>query len=105
EVSSGRAVEGQTENAQWRRRNRSRRRVIGEPGNADEQPVEKELRRQCRDGEVIALDAQGREAEHDTCSSRAEAAEGEDKEKVQPGQMDGDIVGSVGTHCHECRTL
>ena len=54
---------------------RARRRVVGEPLDAQERPVDEELRRQRGHRQVQALDAQRRDAEQHADHRGADAAE------------------------------
>jgi len=63
QVLGQRAFQRQTEHLQVGHRHRARRRVVGEPLDAQKHPVGKELRRQRGHRQVQALDAQTGQAE------------------------------------------
>ena len=82
-------------------RDRAGRRVVGEPFHARERPFEEELRRQRRDREIEALDAQRRQAEQDADQHRHHAAEQEHQDDVGLRQPQREIVGGIGADRHE----
>jgi hypothetical protein len=75
EVLAQRAVDAHAEQRQVGHADRARGRVVGEPLDAQEGPVEEELRRQRRHREVQALDAQRRDAEQHARRRGAHAAQ------------------------------
>ena len=85
-----------------RRRHRARRRVVGEPLHAREQPVDEELRGQRRDREVEALDAQARHAEqHADAAAHQRRRAAARTQQVMPGDAHAEVVGGVGADRHE----
>ncbi len=107
-------VHDQAEEVELGRGDRSGRRVVGEPLHADEHPVEEELGRQRRHGQIQALDAQAGDAEQDADDGRHQAAEqdrGQHRQRrngdlrAEPVERQvharGELVGAVGADRHE----
>jgi hypothetical protein len=92
---------GLPEQEPLRRVDLARGRVVVEPRHLVEQPHEEELRRQRRHGQVEALDAQGRQAEHHAHHRRHDARQERDRHHVHPGKRRHQLVGRVGPHRHE----
>ena len=83
-------------------RDRARRRIVGEPLDAREQPVDEELRGQRRHREVEALDAQARDAEEhadDRRDTRRRAAATTSGLSCRHAHHE--VVGRVGADRHE----
>ena len=97
----GRAGEGDAEGGAGRHLDGRAGVVVVEPGDADEAPLEEELRRQRRHREVEALDAQRRQAEHDADRGREQARGQDQQQDVGARQQGGELVAGVGTRPHE----
>ena len=84
-----------------RRVDRARRRVVGEPLDAQERPVEEELRRQGRDGEIEALDAQDWACRTGCRPPPPRSRQQEADQMVEARQPQREIVGGIGADRHE----
>jgi len=80
---------------------RAGRRVIGEPFDARERPLQEKLRSKRGNREVKTLDAQRRQPEQDAHQHRHEAREQKDQNDVGLRQAQREIVGGVGADRHE----
>src|SRR3546814_1426598 len=83
QVFLDRLVDLPAEQGQVRHRHDAGSVVIGEPADLDEQPGQEELRRQGGDGEIEALDAHRRQAEHHTDHSGDQPGQHEDHQQVR----------------------
>src|SRR5689334_18982992 len=86
-----------------RRGHRPRVRVVGEPLHPREDPVGEELRGECRDRKVKALDAQARDAEEHADERGDESREHEHDEEVQHRHALHEVVRRVSAPGHERR--
>jgi hypothetical protein len=77
--------------------------VVVEPGHAGEAPLQEELRRQRRDGEVEALDAQARQAEKHADRARHEAGGENPDQNIDAGEEGGQLVAGIRPDPHERR--
>ena len=75
--------------------------VVVEPGPFLEQPDQEELRRERRDGEIEALDAQRRQAEGDADGGREEARQRDRHDQVHLGKDRDQLVAGIGADTHE----
>ena len=75
--------------------------VIVEPGDADEAPLEEELRGERRHREIEALDAERRKAEDDADSRREEPRYENEEQKVRIGEDGRELVAGIGADPHE----
>src|SRR5262249_24558744 len=101
DVGPSRRVDRKTEQLDAADRDRARWRVVGEPFDARERPLEEELGGQRRDREIKPLDAQRGESEQEADQHRHHAGEQEDQDDVGLRQPQREIVGGVGADRHE----
>ncbi len=96
------------EEVQFRRVDRARRRVVGEPLHTREHPVEEELRCKRGDSEIEALDTETRNAEQDADKGRHQTAEQDRRQNRQRRNLQrhdldagAELVGAIGADRHE----
>src|SRR3546814_9377524 len=75
--------------------------LSGEPADLDEQPGQEELRRQGGDGEIEALDAHRRQAEHHTDHSGDQPGQHEDHQQVEVRDATGAVPGRPRADPHD----
>ena len=97
----GAGDEGARQHLARRRGDHAGGAVVGPPVELVEHPDEEELRRQGRDREIEALDAQRGDAEQDADHGRAQAGQQKDQDDVQLGKGGGQLVGEEGAAGHE----
>ena len=96
-----RAGDGDAEERARGRGDRARRGVVGEPGDLVEEPDQEELGGERGDGEVEALDAEARDAEHDADEGRDEPREQEHDRDVEPRERGAELERGVRADRHE----
>ena len=96
-----RALQGNAQETQRRDRDRARRRIIGEELDAQEGPVDEELRRQRRHREIEPADAQAGDSEHHADHGGKTPAEQNLDQQRQPGKAHAEIPRRIGAHRHE----
>ena len=101
QVFFDRGVDRPAQHVDLRGRHRPRRRIVGEPFDPREHPVDEELRRQRRHAQVQALDLQRRQAEHGADERSDETGEHQHDDEIELRKMHHQVVGRIGPDRHE----